>query len=199
MSLTPDEHQQVLQEICDLFKEAEQAIKEVEDTGGELIVPAVNQLRYTGNHLIRYLSDPSCAKAADELADAAKHCKRATYDAYEAAILHQLMEYQKFKDDYRTTLVSVVIPNYSELTQQIEQARAFARSNNKSKTRGDFYAAGRDHLKNIVDGVSKLNVNRDELNKQIKRDRRNFIFQVFGGIVGVCAIINLILNFLKCQ
>ncbi len=118
MSIVSIEDQATLQEICVLFTEAERAIKEVEDTGGELIVPAVNQLRYTGNHLIRYLSDPAVEAARYELADAIKHCKRATYDAYEAAILHQLMELKKFKDDYRKTQITTIIPLISLLFPQ---------------------------------------------------------------------------------
>lgn len=167
MSLSPADHQQTLQEICTLFTEAECAIKEVEDTGGELIVPAVNQLRYTGNHIIRYLINPSGKTAELELADAIKHCKRATYDAYEAAILNQLMEYRKFKDDYRNTKITDVLPGYPEITLIIEKARAFARGNNQSKTRGEFYQSAREQLRTIIDGVCKLNACRDELNKQI--------------------------------
>ncbi|MDA3895703.1 MAG: hypothetical protein PF482_06100 [Desulfobacteraceae bacterium] len=49
-------HQEALREIQELFAEAEKAIKYIEDFGGELVVPSVNQLRYTGNHLVRYLS-----------------------------------------------------------------------------------------------------------------------------------------------
>jgi len=106
MSGVPSEDQSTIREICALFTEAEHAIKEVEDSGGELIVPAVNQLRYTGNHLVRYLSDPGVEAARDELDDAIKHCKRATYDAYEAAILNQLMEFK----NSRTTIERLKLP-----------------------------------------------------------------------------------------
>lgn len=205
MSLHTNDHQQSLQEIRTLFTEAEQAIKEVEDTGGELIVPAVNQLRYTGNHLIRYLSNPASDTAEAELTDAAKHCKRATYDAYEAAILNQLMEYSKFKDDYRNVQITSVISDYPEIADQIEQARTFARNNNESKTRGEFYQAGREHLQTIVKNVGKLNACREELNKQIirdnkefLRDRRNFIFQIIAAAGVGATVVGVILSYLRC-
>lgn len=183
MSFFPPEDKPLLQEICDLFTEAEKAIKEVEDTGGELVVPAVNQLRYTGNHLVRYLCNP---EKTDELHDSVRHCKRATYDAYEAAILYQLEEYRKFKDDYRKTVVIDVIPDYPEIVTSIENARKFARENNNSKTRGEFYLAGRDHLVTITASVNKLDACRDELNKKIKKDRSNFILQLV--VIGIAII-----------
>lgn len=180
--------QQTLKEICDRFGEAERAIKEVEDIGGELVVPAVNQLRYTGNHLIRYLSDPLGRTAMDELGDAVKHCKRAAYDAYEAAILNQLMECQKFKDDYRKTIVTDVIQDYPKIVCKIEEARTFIRDNDQSKTRGEYYKVGREHLQTIAGNVAILNAGRDDLNKQITRDRHKFFFQVIGIIGAVAAV-----------
>ncbi len=175
------ETQQDLQEIVELFSEAERAIKEVEDIGGELIVPAVNQLRYTGNHLVRYLAD---LQNTDELADAKKHCKRATYDAYEAAILYHLSLYQKFKDDYRKTIINSIIPDYSDICLQIEEARRFARKNSENKTRGEFYLDGKKHWETIAKNVQKLDANREELNKQFKVDRRKFWFSM-AGVIGV--------------
>lgn len=72
MSEEPQYNRQTLGEISKLFDEAERAIKYVEDFDGVLTVPAVNQLRYSGNHLVRYLTEAD----PDELRDALKHVKR---------------------------------------------------------------------------------------------------------------------------
>ncbi len=156
-----------LAKICDLFKEAERAIKEIEDIGNELIVPAVNQLRYTGNHLVRYLADPS---NESELFEAERHCKRASYDAYEAAILYYLKLFHKFKDDYRRVSIASVLPDYAELCLQVDKARKLIRDNNKSKTRGEFYQQCKEHLDVIAGNVKKMDACRDELNKLIKKE-----------------------------
>lgn len=179
----------------ELFAEAERAIKEVEDSDGELVVPAVNQLRYTGNHLVRYLSNPA---NKDELRDAEKHCKRAVYDAYEAAMLYYMLEYQKFQDDYRKVQISLIIPDYSEIRHAIEKARLFFRNNNENKTRGDVYRDGKQYLLTIKEQVEKFNANREELNKLIKKERRNLLFQLLGGCGAIAAILALILNFYTC-
>jgi hypothetical protein len=198
MNLVRVEDQPALQEICALFTEAERAIKEVEDTGGELIVPAVNQLRYTGNHLIRYLSDPAVEESGNELADAIKHCKRATYDAYEAAILNQLMEFKKFKDDYRKTQITTIIPDFPTIAKATEMARQFARNNNQSKTRGEQYHSAKDHLHIIVENIGKLDACRDELNKQISKERRNFLWMLFGMVIAAVGAVAAVLQYLGC-
>ncbi len=191
MSSIPDNDHEQLTLIAVLFKEAEDAIKEIEDIGSELVIPAVNQLRYCGNHLARYLSNTD---NKEELQDAAKHCKRATYDAYEAAITYQLLEFHKFKDDYRMIQVGTIIPDYADIRQQIEQARKFIRGNNESNTRGEFYQEGRTHLQTLSDKVEKLNANRDDLNRLITSAQRTFIFRIIGGIAAVVAISSFIIN-----
>lgn len=173
-----------LNNIVELFSEAEEAIKYIEDFGGELVVPAINQLRYTGNHLVRYLGKME----PDELRDAAKHAKRATYDAYEAVIVYHLLEYKKFQDDYRKVQIIKAVPDYPEIQASIEEARKFIRENSESKTRGDNYRNGKDHFDLIVCKVRLLNACRGELNKLIKKERMWFFFQIYG-VVGVVATI----------
>ena len=191
----PLENHEQLQHIVELFSDAEKAIKELEDAKGELTVPAVNQLRYTGNHLVRYLSDPS---NKDELKDAEKHCKRATYDAYEAVMLYYMLEYNKFRDDYRMVQITEVIPDYSEITAAVEEARFFFRDNNESKTRGDHYRDGKQYLLKIKEHVNKLNANRGELNKLIRSTRIKFSFMILGGIAAIVTIVGFLLNLFLC-
>jgi len=190
MSEEPQYDRQILREISKLFTEAERAIKYVEDFDGVLTVPAVNQLRYCGNHLVRYLAtvDP------DELRDALKHVKRATYDAYEATIIYQLLEYDKFKDDYRMVLISKVISDYTQIQEKIENARSFVRQNDQSKTRGDNYRNGKEHLDQIVCGVRLLNTSREELNKLITKERNVFLWKVLGGLGVFAAVLKLLFS-----
>ena len=173
-----------LGEIATLFDEAERAIKEIEDSGGELVVPAINQLRYTGNHLVRYLADPT---NTGELDDATRHCKRAAYDAYEASIIYNLLEYQKFKDDYRKVGITAVIPDYIDIQNNIDQSMSFIRDNNKGKTRGDHYEDCRTHLRILTSNVKRLNAGREELNKLIKKAQIKLLFQFFGLLLTVIA------------
>lgn len=181
-----DGDQKRLAHIADLFKEAEVAIKEIEDFGSELVVPAVNQLRYCGNHLVRYLSNTD---KKEELEDSVKHCKRAVYDAYESAIAYHLLEFNKFREDYRKVQITPVIPDYADIQQKIKEARDFIRNNSEGKTRGEVYQDGRKHLQLLANNVEKLNSSRDELNKAIRKERTTLLVQFFGGIVATAALI----------
>ncbi len=190
MSNEFENDQEQLAYIAELFSEAEIAIKEIEDFGSELVVPAVNQLRYCGNHLVRYLSDTD---NKEELEDSVKHCKRAAYDAYESAIAYHLLEFKTFKEDYRKVQITPVIPDYADIQQMIKQARDFIRNNSESKTRGDFYKNGREHLQLLAGNVDKLNSNRDELNKAIRKERTTLLFQVIGGVAAIVAVVTFII------
>ncbi len=44
-----------LQEVIDLFDQAESKVKELERLCGELSIPSINQLRYVGYHLTKAL------------------------------------------------------------------------------------------------------------------------------------------------
>ncbi len=59
----------------DAFERAEDAAKFAERVSGEVAIPSVNQLRYALCHLME--NDAEAAK---------RHCIRARYDAYEAAV-----------------------------------------------------------------------------------------------------------------
>ncbi|KJS02232.1 MAG: hypothetical protein VR65_06195 [Desulfobulbaceae bacterium BRH_c16a] len=189
MSEEPQYDRETLREISRLYQEAERAIKYVEDFDGVLTVPAINQLRYAGNHLIRYLAE----NKQDELRDALKHVKRATYDAYEATIVYQLLEYDKFKNDYRMISISKVLPDYVQLQEKIETARLFVRENDQSKTRGDNYRNGKEHLDQIVCSVRLLNTSREELNKLIVSERNEFLWKVLAGIGVIATVVGIII------
>jgi len=47
----------------------------------------------------------------------------------------------------------------------------------------------------LVDNVEKLNSNRDELNKAIRRERTTLLFQVIGGIAALLTIFTFIISY----
>ncbi len=62
-------------DLREAFERAEDAAKFAERVSGEVAIPSVNQLRYALCHLME--NDAEAAK---------RHCIRARYDAYEAAV-----------------------------------------------------------------------------------------------------------------
>lgn len=79
MSLSKEE----ISVINQLFLEAEKSIKDCENITNELPQGAVNELRYAGKHLTKFLLEED----KEELNKFYRHCKRAQYDAQELSIL----------------------------------------------------------------------------------------------------------------
>jgi hypothetical protein len=50
----------------------------------------------------------------------------------------------------------------------------------------------------IVENVGRLNDCRDELNKQISKERRNFIWMLFGMVIAAVGAVAAVLQYLDC-
>ena len=88
---------------------SERKIKKVECLDKRIAIPAINELRYAGYHLVQFLKDND---RNGSLEKAKNHCKRAIYDASECGIVYCLERIDQFKDDYRLVEVAPVIPLY---------------------------------------------------------------------------------------
>lgn len=191
-TLTPSDEKKI-EEIVLLFQKAEAAIKKVEVTQSELIVPAVNQLRYAGCHLIRYLKN---SEDNDQLNDVVRHCKRSAYDAFEAGIVFSILEYRKFQGDYSKVIIADVVSNYSELQINVDEAIEFI-SKIKKDSRDDHYKECEKSHEIVSETLKKLNSSRNELNKLIKKDRNKFYLFVFAAISALGGLFYIFTQFLE--
>lgn len=172
-----------------LFSRAEQRIKEIEHKNEGLDIPAINELRYAGFHLLEVLKQGNCSNPIERQKVTA-HIKRAVYDASEALIGIQLNEILKFQDDYRLVVVADVIPEYQQLMQSAEAARELVRGPHKGHDNRDGYYE--DALKH-VDELKRVNqilrVGREELNKRLALERRTSRRWAIGVAVSIIAAI----------
>jgi len=187
---TPSDEEKI-EEIVLLFQKAEAAIKKVELTQNELIVPAVNQLRYAGCHLIRYLKN---SEDNDQLDDVARHCKRSAYDAFESGIVFSLLEYRKFQADYSKVIITEVVPNYSKFQMNIDKAIEFII---KKDSRDDHYKECEESHKIVSETLKELNSSRNELNKLIKKERNQFYIFVFVAISALSGLLYIFTQFFE--
>lgn len=85
--MSGDEFSQIIQEIASEWNTAEKAVKHAENVDGEVVFPAIQELRYAGRRLVDALaiqeSDPMEAVALAR--DAKFFCHRARHDAIDAA------------------------------------------------------------------------------------------------------------------
>lgn len=169
MSISSDE----IAQVRDLFRNAERQIKRAEEISGELAIPAVNELRYAGWHLLEALCSGGPDNGAEQLARARRHCQRAIFDASDAGVVYLLERVKTFQDDYRRIPISDVIHNYTDLRKNIADTRnEISKARETNESRDGYYqqaASSVIRLKNIVD---LLEESREELNKVVRRDNR---------------------------
>lgn len=101
-------------EVKKLFSLAEQYAKEVEFLSSAVQVPAINELRYAGQHILKALVKDDDEEADAELGKAKGHCQRAMYEAVEAGIMFCLDAIKAFQEEHRHLVVTEVIPDYPQ-------------------------------------------------------------------------------------
>ena len=73
-----------------LFDGAEKFAKEVELFQSDLSIPAINELRYAGHHLLKAPAGEDKAAFQEEVLKAKGHCQRSMYEASESGITYSL-------------------------------------------------------------------------------------------------------------
>ncbi|RJQ20295.1 MAG: hypothetical protein C4560_05210 [Nitrospiraceae bacterium] len=175
--------------VAELYAQAEQALKKIERHLEAVSVPTLNQLRYAGCHLARYLRSDGSNTNKDELLKAANHCKRAIYDVYETGISFFLLNLDKFKDDYKSVVITDVMSDWITDLETIESIRDRASETSRNNP-GDHFREFEEMFDQLKAIVKKASIARTELNKQLKAQRRNsaifwitvltFLFLIFG-------------------
>ena len=89
-----DEAAQFVAVLRESFNEAEGEIHRTESLTGRSPVSALNELRYSGSHMLVYLTEGN----SGELKQAAMHGRRAFYDAQRFSLLFLMREAQAIRD-----------------------------------------------------------------------------------------------------
>lgn len=189
----------ILRRAQELFFEAEEQIKKTERGSLKLHIPAINELRYAGHHLLKGLASTQHEVREEQFRRTLRHCQRSRYDAVEILLWDYLEEFKAFQDDYRTISIPRVWPEYVADSQGFENARSVLESVVKSDDIDDQI----DNRVRILEEtlricdllapiVSKAKIARTELNKLLeekleteKRERRNFQLALWGILVGI--------------
>jgi len=104
-----------LQKLKAHFRRAERAIKRCERVTLAVPVPALNQLRYAGNHLLKALTAEEEVVVANETGKAELHTKRAWFDAFDSIAAAHLDAIRSFADKgYPLEIVLRYIPTYQD-------------------------------------------------------------------------------------
>ena len=131
-------------EIKELYDFADRFAREVAESRFEAQIPAINELRYAGHHVLNSFGEGGTVDE-EELRKAKGHCERAMYEAAEAGIMFYLESINAFKMEYKDLVVSEVIPDYYKHLARAQKAV-------------DVIVAGRTDRQGVVEQVEEYMV-----------------------------------------
>ena len=117
-------------EIRRLYDLADQFAREVGEMRSQVMIPAINELRYAGHHVLQSISDEGVVDI-EEFGQAESHCKRAMYEAAEAGIMFCLDYIKAFNLEFSDLVISDVIADYQDRRSHVRKAQKLV---NKGRT-----------------------------------------------------------------
>lgn len=179
-----------------LYDTADKFAREVAEFRSEIPIPAYNQLRYAGYHLLQALDDSGSISSNEQLRRAVSHCERAMYEAAEAGIISVLYSIDQFRKDYKDIVVKDVVDDYASIVVQARKAQdLLARGRSDQMSSSERASCYMETFRQLRDASEMLEASRDDLNAKLSeqvRDRRRFIVHclliLLGAIVAAAGI-----------
>ena len=179
-------------ELTESYETADQFTREVAQFRSAVAVPANNELRYAGHHLLQALDGQEQISKSDEVRKAKNHCERAMYDAAEAGILYAIDEIGRFQDDYKCVVVSRVVKGYPNVRPLAIGAQATLAQGRGSRASAQQQTTEYMELfRQLRAAVHMLHGSRDDLNAMIDEDQvkeqtesRRFLLQFVARVAG---------------
>jgi superfamily II DNA or RNA helicase len=170
------------------YKIADEFCREVQAFSEEAGIPAMNELRYAGYHLLQALTDDS-ESSAEQMTKAINHCKRAAYEASEAGIITCLERINVFKQDYKAIIISETVQDWQKISLFCESSNVSIYSSRlKGKDQSTEYSVYIEKFRKLKEYCMRLDYAREELNKKIDKartDQRQFLITIGLTILGI--------------
>lgn len=180
------------------WNKAEKAIKQAEQVHGEIVNPAIYELRYGGRRIVEaydLVAENSLEKARIRLNDAHFDCCRARHDAIDAATSKISAQLDNAQQRIGVDILLTHFGDFPDLVHLLGEVRdKIAISREDRDNRDAIYASIQDdHLDDIVAIYNKFLSNEPLLKEAAKRERRNkvlsYMFGWGGLVVGVAGLL----------
>lgn len=190
-----------LEDYSKLFSDAEVQIKKTEILDKEIVIPAINQLRYAGYHIAQWIKN----NKETEINKAINHCKRAYYDGKEVGLIFLLEKIQQFNDDFSKNPITMsVLPDYPKIIVRAQNAADSLENVKKNhyQTRYEIYKTCDQYyeeLKNIIKELKVaepiiVNQTQEKNRIEIKDTRRFIISTAISLIVILITILGIFIS-----
>lgn len=147
------------------FDLAEKFGREVSGLRDDIPVPAYNQLRYAGYHLLRAFDDNAVVIDESQIKKAIGHCERAMYDAAEAGILQAIKEIADFRREYAPMDISAHMPEFGSIRRRARAAQSLIiEGRNNRGTIEEHVAEYMETFRALAKDIDLMEDRRDGLN-----------------------------------
>ncbi len=171
------------------YDTADKFAREVAEFRFEIPIPAYNELRYAGYHLLQSLDDSGAISSNEQLRRAISHCERAMYEAAEAGIISVLDSIDQFRKDYKNIVVKDVVDNYASIVVQARDAQdLLARGRSDRLSSSERVSCYMETFRQLRTASATLEASRDDLNAKLSeqvRDKRRFIVRCLLILLGI--------------
>lgn len=171
----------MIETLRDRYVRAERLSKEVGNLGGEVVIPAHNELRNAGYHLLNAIDERGCIQSEREMLLAIDHCERAEYDAAEAGIIYCLDTLRGILSEFRDIVISEVITDIAEIRMDMKVARDTLDGGRTAEKASVLVCS----FRNVRRALEKLEHHYDDLAAKSRKHRqatRRFIILAIIGI-----------------
>ena len=183
-------------ELRTLYDKADQFVREVAEFEDEVTIPAINELRYAGYHLLQSIGDDGSISKDEQFRRAISHCERAMYEAAEAGINSVLVWIDQFREDYKNIVVKDVVDDYARILAHTRKAQdLIARGRSDQMSSSDRVSRYMETFRQLREYSELLEASRDDLNAKLSeqvKDKRRFIIRclliLLGVVVGAASI-----------
>ncbi len=175
--------------VLDEWNKAENAIKKAEQVNGEVINPAVYELRYAGRRLVEALAekDNDPDKAIKLLGDAHFDCCRARHDAIDAATAKISSDLDIATNKIGAHNILTYFPEWRDLAQELIQVRELIANSREHRNDRDkiYNVLQNENLDWIVQIHSQFKANEQTMVLAARGERRKYFGGIFVGILGI--------------
>jgi hypothetical protein len=180
--------------IFDEWNKAEKAIKIAEQVNGEIINPAVYELRYSGRRLVEalgHLQNNDNEKANKLLHDAHFDCCRARHDAIDAATTKISNDLAIAVRKIGPRIVLDKFPNYTMLIKELNLIRTLIVKSREDRNNRDaiYESIASDNLTTIVGFYAEFQACEPILRTEGRWSRAKLVLGALGWIVATALAI----------
>ena len=104
------------------YRQADRLAKEVENFRDEAVIPALNELRNAGRHLIDCIRPDGTIKNDGQYRAALAHCDRAAYEAAEAGILTCARIVRTYRQTFSNVAISTIVTQFPKIQADVQTA-----------------------------------------------------------------------------